>query len=87
MALTEASVYLPGQNKGTVCNKDGIYQLKNLPEGKIKIQFSFMGFNTVIRNILLQRKTNELDVTLSETVIESQEIVFSGASVSSQHED
>lgn len=46
-----------------------------------------MGFNTVIRNILLQRKTNELDVTLSETVIESQEIVFSGASVSSQHED
>ncbi|MGV8138970.1 MAG: carboxypeptidase-like regulatory domain-containing protein [Mangrovibacterium sp.] len=87
MALTGASVYLPGQNKGTVCNEDGIFQLENLPEGKIKNQFPFMGFNTVIRNIPLQRGINELDVTLSEAVIESQEVVFPGASVSSQHED
>ena len=87
LALTGASVYLPGQNKGTVCNEDGIYQLENLPEGKVKVQFSFMGFNTVIRNIPLQRGTNELDVKLSEAVIESQEIVISGASVSSQHEN
>lgn len=85
--LPGASVFLPDQNKGTVCTENGEYSLEDLPSGKVKIQFSYVGFNTVIKTILLQNGTNELNVSLSEAVIESQEVVISGGLVSSQHEN
>lgn len=85
--LSGASVFLPDQNKGTVCNENGEYRIENLPAGKIKIQFSFIGFNTAFKTITLQNGPNELNISLSESVIETQEIVITGGSVSSQHEN
>ncbi|MBU0488659.1 MAG: TonB-dependent receptor [Bacteroidetes bacterium] len=85
--LTGASVFFPEQNKGTVCAENGEYRIENLPAGKVKIQFSFMGFNTVVKTVILQKGSNEISVLLSEAVIESQEIVVTGGSVSSQHEN
>ena len=86
-ALIGAAVYLPELNKGTICNENGEYHIENLPVGKIKIQFSYMGYNTVFKTINLEAGTTELDVSLTEAVIESQEVVVTGVSVSSQHEN
>ncbi len=85
--LDGASVFLPEQNKGTVSAANGEYRIENLPLGKVKIQFSYMGFNAVIKSVILQNGLNEINVSLSEAVIESQEIVVTGVSVSSQHEN
>lgn len=85
--LDGASVFLPEQNKGTVSASNGDYRIENLPVGIVKIQFSYMGFNTVIKSVILQNGLNEINVSLSEAVIESQEIVVTGVSASSQHEN
>jgi len=85
--LVGTSVFLQEQNKGTVCAENGEYRIGNLPDGKLKIQFSYMGFNTVFKTVTLQRGRNELNVSLTASVIETQEIVVSGGSVSSQHEN
>lgn len=85
--LGGASVFLPEQNKGTVCAENGEYRIENLPTGKVKLQFSYMGFNTVVKTVAIQSGKNELNVSLTVSVIESQEIVVTGGFVSSQHEN
>ncbi len=85
--LAGATVFLPEQNKATVCAENGEYRIGNLPDGKVKIQFSFIGYNTVIESLILLKGTNELNVSLSESVIESQEVVITGGHLSSQHEN
>lgn len=85
--LTGATVYLPEQNKGTISNKDGYYRFENLPLGKIKIQFSFIGYNTEIQTINVLEGINVLNIELTEAVIQSQEVVITGGYVSSQHEN
>lgn len=85
--LGGTSVFLPEQNKGTVCNTNGDYRIENLPTGKVKLQFSYMGFNTVVKTVAIQSGKNELNVSLTASVIESQEIVVTGGFVSSQHEN
>ena len=42
--LPGATVFITDLNKGAVADKDGNYELLNLPTGKIRIQFSFVGF-------------------------------------------
>jgi iron complex outermembrane receptor protein len=85
--LAGTTVYLPEQNKGTICNKDGYYRFENLPLGKIKIQFSFIGYNTEIQTINVSEGINVLNIELTEAVIQSQEVVITGGYVSSQHEN
>ncbi len=49
--LTGATVYLPELNKGTIANHSGEYLISNIPNGKMKIEFSFLGYNTKIKTV------------------------------------
>ncbi len=86
-ALVGASVYLPQLNKGTITNRDGEYSISNIPNGKIKIEFSFLGYNTEIKTLEISKPNNKLDVVLTIAIIESQEVVVTGGYVGSQHEN
>ncbi|MFH2141263.1 MAG: TonB-dependent receptor [Bacteroidota bacterium] len=85
--LTGATVFLPELNKGTTTNQSGEYLIENLPTGKIKIQFSFIGYINKIQTIEILHGENLLNATLSIAVIESQEVVITGGYISSQHEN
>jgi len=85
--LVGCTIILPELNKGTVSDKNGEYHIEDLPSGKTKIQFSYIGYNSLIKVITLQSTLNKLDLTLSESVIESQEVVVTGGLISSQHEN
>ncbi len=85
--LIGATVFLPELNKGTTTNKLGEFKLDNLPYGKLKIQFSFVGYNTEFQTLIITEATNTLDIQLSVAVIESQEVVISAGRVTSQHEN
>lgn len=85
--LIGASVFLPELNKGTVTNQLGEYLINNVPNGKIKIQFSFIGYNTEIKTIEILQTENKADAILTIAIIQSQEIVITGGYVSSQHEN
>jgi iron complex outermembrane recepter protein len=85
--LPGATIILPELNKSTISDQNGEYILTNLPNGKIKIQFSFIGFNNVIQTIFLNGSEMKLDITLNETAIEAEEIVISGGYNSTQHQN
>jgi iron complex outermembrane receptor protein len=82
--LAGATVFLPELNKGTISDENGKYIINNVPNGLIKIQFSFVGYNTVIQSIKITSQENVLNVNLSVAYIQSQEVVISGGYVSSQ---
>lgn len=85
--LIGASVSLPELNKGTITNQAGEYTLSNIPKGKIKIRFSYVGFNTQIKIADVSQTENTVNATLSDAIIDSQEVVVTGGYVSSQHEN
>ncbi|MBN2813146.1 MAG: TonB-dependent receptor, partial [Bacteroidales bacterium] len=85
--LIGASVTIPDLNKGTITNQAGEYLISNVPGGKIKIQFSYVGYNTEIKTIEISQTENKADVLLTEAIIQSQEVVITGGYVSSQHEN
>ncbi len=82
-----ANIFIPEMNKGTVSNSYGAYELSNLPNGKIKIQFSTVGYTTLIETVELHGESLELNITLSQIAIEMEEIVVSGIYNSTQHEN
>ncbi|MCF8297321.1 MAG: TonB-dependent receptor [Saprospiraceae bacterium] len=85
--LCGASVFLPDLAKGTITSKSGEFLISNLPLGKLKIQFSFMGYNTIIKTINIVSGENIINAKLSIAIIESQEVVISGGHINSQHEN
>jgi iron complex outermembrane recepter protein len=85
--LTGANIYIPELNKGTVADIDGKYKLKDIPDGKIKIQYSFIGYANEIRTVFFNGSPVEVDIILNETSIETKEIVVSGGYNSTQHEN
>lgn len=85
--LVGVTIYLPELNKGTISDQTGDYRITDIPSGEIKIQFSYVGYNTEIRTIEVSHSDYKLDVSLSIAIIQSQEVVISGGYVSSQHEN
>lgn len=85
--MSGVTVYIPYLNKGTVSNNEGKYIIKNLPVGKIVIQFSFIGYNTKIETITLKSGQSNLDISMTEAIVESQEVVVTGGTISSQHQN
>ncbi len=82
--LFGATVYLPAQNKGSLSDEEGRYIIEHIPEGKICVQFTFMGYDSEVKKIIIKEGNNELDASLSETNFEMQEIVVSGGVITSQ---
>jgi iron complex outermembrane receptor protein len=87
LPLPGTTIFIPDLNKGTVSDKYGNYELLNLPNGKIKIQFSFVGYTNRIEIVDLKGESVELNIILKQTAIEAEEVVVSGGYNSTQHEN
>jgi iron complex outermembrane recepter protein len=87
LPLPGASVFIPEMNKGTVSDQNGNYELMDLPNGKVKIQFSFVGCTNRVETVVLSGKAVELNILLKETPIEADEIVVTGGYNSTQHDN
>lgn len=85
--LEGANVSLPELNKGTVTNQKGEFLIKNVPNGKIKIQFSHIGYQMQMKSIPIRQNENYIEVSLLPAIIQSQEVVVTGGYVSSQHDN
>jgi iron complex outermembrane receptor protein len=85
--LPGANIYLPELNKGTITNRQGEFSISGLPSKKLKIQFSFVGFNNSIETLNLSDGDTLLNIALTREIVQSQEVVVSGAYIGSQHEN
>jgi iron complex outermembrane receptor protein len=87
LPLPGATIFLPDINKGTIADKDGIYTVTDIPDGKLKIQFSFIGFENKIETVITTGTPIELNVNLRSTIVKTDEIVISAGYSSTQHEN
>ncbi len=85
--LIGATVFVPELNKGTVADLNGIYHLDHLPSGMLTLEFSFLGYTTIVKKINPEGKDRKVDVALKPTVIQTQEVVISSSSYTTQHEN
>ncbi|MFZ4548119.1 MAG: TonB-dependent receptor [Bacteroidales bacterium] len=85
--LSGATVFMPEINKGTSTDNNGKYELTNLPSGKFKIQFSFIGYSNVIKSIELNSSSLMVNTSLIFSIIGTEEIVITGGYNSTQHEN
>ena len=85
--LIGASIFLPELNKGVVSDKSGHYELNNLPNGKIKVQFSYIGHGNQVETVIMSGNPITLDVKLPESVMEAEEVVVTGGYNSTQHQN
>ena len=72
--LIGVNVIFPEINKGTVTNEYGFYSI-TLPEGAYKIQISYLGFNNIVKDILLTENT-KLNFSLQEASEMLDEVII-----------
>ena len=75
--IVGVDIYTTEFHKGTVSDNNGKYTLKNLPNGKIKITFSFIGFETQTEIIEFKSKNKTLNIFLQESVFTIDEVIIS----------
>ena len=75
--LEQVTVYFPEMEKGTATNEMGKYELRDIPSGSSIIVFSSIGFETFSKTITINIGTNALDVTLTPSAIEMEEVIVS----------
>jgi iron complex outermembrane receptor protein len=85
--LAGANIYLPELNIGVISDQEGNYYIDKLPDGKLKMRVSYIGYDNVIRTIILNHSDIELDIVLQVTALEAEEIVVSGGYNATQHEN
>lgn len=75
--LPGVSVYAPELHKGTTTDANGKYELNNLPNGSLRIAFTYVGYANQNKTIVKLLKQNTLDIILEESVLEMDEVVVS----------
>lgn len=71
--LLGVTVYVPELKKGVISNAYGFYSL-TLPEGTHKVQYSFIGYQTAIKEVELNQNIS-LNVELSSEALQIEEVV------------
>ena len=74
-----ANISIPDLHKETISDEKGKYSFTNLPNGNFKIIFSFIGFSTQSKEIVIDQKEQRLDLVLEETVHQMDEVIVSTA--------
>ncbi|MBK9388693.1 MAG: TonB-dependent receptor [Bacteroidetes bacterium] len=85
--LAGTTVYLPEINKGTVSDQNGRYSISDLPAGKFKVQFSYIGYLNIIETVIFEKNDIELDIIMVASIMKTEEIVITGGYSSTQHEN
>ena len=75
--LPNVSVFVAEIHKNTITDQNGSYEINAIPSGNVKITFSYIGFVTQNKTILIRQKTNELNLILEETHFEMDEVIVS----------
>ena len=75
--LTGVNVVIDGTTTGAVTDLDGFYDIFGVRPGTYDVRVSYIGFQEVrVQGVQVNpNQTTDLDVTLSEQVIEGQEVV------------
>lgn len=77
--LTGASIYIPDLKTGAVTDNKGFYKIENLPNIKVLVQVSFIGYKTIIETVTLSTATTK-NFVLETAIKEMNAVVVTGSS-------
>lgn len=73
------TITIPDLKIGNITDANGKYFLSHMPKGAYLVQFSIIGYATVVRTVDLA-KINSLDIQMEAATIEAGEVVITGVS-------
>ncbi|MBT5859128.1 MAG: TonB-dependent receptor [Flavobacteriales bacterium] len=76
-AIEGVNVYLPEIYKGTITDKNGMFTLKDVTKKNTKVQFSILGYKTIVKSL----SDNLSEIELQESILEIEEVVISAGFV------
>jgi iron complex outermembrane recepter protein len=76
--LQGVSVILPGTTQGTITDLNGRYAMLIAP-GSYTLSFSFVGYETVTREVVIGQTDQVVDIILTETAASLNEVVILGS--------
>jgi iron complex outermembrane receptor protein len=77
--LSGVLISIPEVHKETISDESGNYELMNLPSGKFKIVFSFIGFATQSKEVIINQKEQTINIQLLEDFHLMDEVIVSTA--------
>lgn len=75
--LYGVEVFVEELQKGTSTDKNGYYELTNLPNSTIHIIYNYLGYETQIKTISLQNEETIFNIVLEDAVFHMEEIIVS----------
>lgn len=75
--LPFANVLIKGTSKGTTTDFDGLYTIENLTPGSYIIEFSFVGYETITKDVLVNpNETSILNASIGASAAALDEIII-----------
>ncbi|MCC6690444.1 MAG: TonB-dependent receptor [Bacteroidia bacterium] len=81
--IVGAYIYIPDLKTGAVSSIDGTYKIDNLPQIKMLVKVSLVGYKTIIETVDLSVTTNK-NFTLEESIIDINEVLVTGITKSTE---
>lgn len=75
--LEQVSIYFPDLEKGAVSDRHGEFEIGKLPLGTYKLVASYIGYQSYSGTISILSGENRLNLELSPTAIEMEEVIVS----------
>ncbi|MHB8578549.1 MAG: TonB-dependent receptor [Ignavibacteriaceae bacterium] len=77
-SLIGANVYIPGIQLGNITNNSGYFVISDIPGGKQKLIISYVGYNSMVKELSLNGKQQLLRIYLVPTAYKIGEILVKG---------
>ena len=80
VTLPGADVYIQGTSHATIADENGIYEISGIKPGEYNIEFTFLGYETVIKTgVKLVAGGNTLDIALGVSAVSiGEDVVIRG---------
>lgn len=75
--LLGVEIYAPHFHKGTTSNENGNYTFDHLPNGKVTINFTSLGFKTISKEFIFSNENKTFNPVLEESVFMIDEVIIS----------
>ncbi len=75
--LLGVEIYSEHLHKGTTSNAEGDYILQNIPNGKVTINFTYLGFKSITKQFIFNNQNLTFNPSLKESIFKIDEIIIS----------
>ncbi|MCF3108608.1 TonB-dependent receptor [Niabella sp. CC-SYL272] len=83
LPLPEATISFPDLKIDVTADKNGVYFIRSLPNGRYTVSVSFVGYRSFVGVVVINGETTQ-DFKLKVSVVENDAVVVTGVSASTQ---